>query len=82
MRSPLKILLRVARLPKNAVRAFVTRANESCSSKRSDTGEPRSPRVRGKTPGERLKNIKTAIDIAHAAKRQDDIYAAHMDRLV
>ena len=30
----------------------------------------------------RLKNIKTAIDIAHAAKRQDDIYAAHMDPLV
>jgi hypothetical protein len=52
MRSPLKILLSVARLPKNAMRAFVTCANEFCSSKRSGTGEPRSPRVRGKTPRE------------------------------
>ena len=30
----------------------------------------------------RLKNIETAIDIAHAAKRQDNIYAAPMDRLL
>ena len=36
----------------------------------------------GRRHVKRLKNIKTAIDIAHAAKRQDDIYAAHMDPLV
>jgi len=36
----------------------------------------------GRRHVKRLKNIETAIDIAHAAKRQDDIYAAPMDRLL
>jgi len=83
MQSPLKILLNVARLPKNAVRAFVDLCTrvlfiEDERNRRAAVAASAWEDATAK----RLKNVKTAIDIAQSAKQRDPIWVPHMDQLV
>jgi hypothetical protein len=83
MKSLLKMVLGIARIPKNAVRAFIHIAQrllffEEERDRRAALAAGEWEEVTAK----RLKNIKAAIDIAQAAKAQDvQIFAGQMDRL-
>jgi hypothetical protein len=84
MRSPLKILLAVARLPKSALRAFSFICErvlyyEEERDRRAALAASEWEEVYAK----RLRNIKEAIEIASSGQAlKGEIYEGQMDRLV
>jgi hypothetical protein len=84
VKSPLKMVLGIARLPKNAVRAFTALCERLLflDEERSHRAAVAASAWEDAT-AKRLTNIKAAIDIAQSAKAQGDVrFAGYMDRLV